>query len=169
MRHLNGRVSQPTRVILDSNLKVSIESKLFKEAKRGEHLSDIIIFTGPDIDVEKKSRFQELTGVKVVELALNDNNRLDLDDLSKKLINFDLVNIMIEGGSNINYSFLKAGLIDKYYIFISPKILGGNDGIPVFAGAAPDKISKSDKIKIEKTEKSGEDILITAYPERGDS
>jgi len=169
VRHLNGRVSQPTRVILDSNLKVSIESKLFKEAKRGEHLSDIIIFTGPDIDVEKKSRFQELTGVKVVELALNDNNRLDLDDLSKKLINFDLVNIMIEGGSNINYSFLKAGLIDKYYIFISPKILGGNDGIPVFAGAAPDKISKSDKIKIEKTEKSGEDILITAYPERGDS
>ena len=169
VRHLNGDVSQPTRVILDSNLKISLKAKLFKEARRGGHLSDIIIFTGPDVDAVKKSRFQELPGVRIIELALNDNNQLDLNDLSQKLINFDLINIMIEGGSRLNYSFLKAGLLDKYYIFISPKILGGDDGIPVFAGSAPDKIYKSDKINIDKTEKFGEDILIIAYPERGDS
>lgn len=169
VRHLNGDVSQPTRVILDSNLKISLKAKLFKEARKGGHLSDIIIFTGPDVDAVKKSRFQELPGVRIIELALNDNNQLDLNDLSQKLINFDLINIMIEGGSRLNYSFLKAGLLDKYYIFISPKILGGDDGIPVFAGSAPDKIYKSDKINIDKTEKFGEDILIIAYPERGDS
>ncbi|MBF8436805.1 bifunctional diaminohydroxyphosphoribosylaminopyrimidine deaminase/5-amino-6-(5-phosphoribosylamino)uracil reductase RibD [Halanaerobiaceae bacterium Z-7014] len=169
VRHLDGKVSQPTRVILDSNLKISLESKLFKEARKGNYLSDILVFTGPDVDAVKKSKFQELPGVKVIELALNEDNQLDLDDLSRELINFDLINILLEGGSRINYSFLKAGLIDKYYIFISPKILGGNDGIPVFAGAAPDKIYKSEKINIDKTERYGEDILITAYPKRGES
>ena len=169
VRHLDGKVSQPTRVILDSNLKISLESKLFKEARKGNYLSDILVFTGPDVDAVKKSNFQELPGVKVIELALNEDNRLDLNDLSRELINFDLINILLEGGSRINYSFLKAGLIDKYYIFISPKILGGNDGIPVFAGAAPDKIYKSEKINIDKTKRYGEDILITAYPKRGES
>lgn len=169
VRHLEGRVSQPTRVILDSKLKISLESKLFKEARMGNPISDIIIFTGPGIDSDKKANFLELPGVRVVEIGINDKNQLDLDELSQELINFDLVNIMIEGGSRINYSFLQAGLIDKYYIFISPKILGGNDGIPVFTGDAPDKIHKSEKIVIDKNESFGEDILITAYPDRGDT
>ncbi|MFW5789646.1 MAG: bifunctional diaminohydroxyphosphoribosylaminopyrimidine deaminase/5-amino-6-(5-phosphoribosylamino)uracil reductase RibD [Bacillota bacterium] len=169
VRHLEGRVSQPARVILDSNLKISLESRLFKEAKIGNPISDILIFTGPEIDAARKEKFQELAGVKVVEIGLNGKNRLDLKELSQELLKNDLVNIMIEGGSRINYSFLKAGLIDKYYIFVSPKILGGDDGIPVFAGEAPDKIHKSEKITIEKNETYGNDILITAYPDRGDT
>ncbi|MFW6300901.1 MAG: bifunctional diaminohydroxyphosphoribosylaminopyrimidine deaminase/5-amino-6-(5-phosphoribosylamino)uracil reductase RibD [Bacillota bacterium] len=169
VRHLEGRVSQPARVILDSNLKISLESRLFKEAKIGNPISDILIFTGPEIDTARKEKFQELAGVKVVEIGLNGKNRLDLKELSQELLKNDLVNIMIEGGSRINYSFLKAGLIDKYYIFVSPKILGGDDGIPVFAGEAPDKIHKSEKITIEKNETYGNDILITAYPDRGDT
>ncbi|MFW5993565.1 MAG: bifunctional diaminohydroxyphosphoribosylaminopyrimidine deaminase/5-amino-6-(5-phosphoribosylamino)uracil reductase RibD [Halanaerobiaceae bacterium] len=169
VRHLEGRVSQPARVILDSNLKISLDSRLFKEAKIGNPISDILIFTGPEIDTARKEKFQELAGVKVVEIGLNGKNRLDLKELSQELLKNDLVNIMIEGGSRINYSFLKAGLIDKYYIFVSPKILGGDDGIPVFAGEAPDKIHKSEKITIEKNETYGNDILITAYPDRGDT
>ncbi len=169
VRHIDGRVSQPTRVILDSRLKISLESKLFKEARAGNPISDIIIFTGPGVNSDRKAKFQKLPGVKVVEIGLDDEKHLSLAELSQELINFKLVNIMIEGGSRINYSFLKAGLIDKYYIFISPKILGGSDGIPVFAGEAPDKIHKSEKIVIDKNESFGEDILITAYPDRGDS
>ncbi|MFN2364359.1 MAG: bifunctional diaminohydroxyphosphoribosylaminopyrimidine deaminase/5-amino-6-(5-phosphoribosylamino)uracil reductase RibD [Halarsenatibacteraceae bacterium] len=169
VRHLDGPVSQPARVILDSNLKISLESKLFKEARAGNPISDLIIFTGPGVDSEKKARFQKLPRVKVVAIDLNDEKQLNLDELSQELINFNLTNIMIEGGSRINYSFLKAGLIDKYYIFISPKILGGSDGIPVFAGEAPDKIHKSEKIVIDKNESYGDDILITAYPKRGDT
>lgn len=169
VRHLDGRVSQPTRVILDSSLKISLKSKLFKEARTGNPISDIIIFTGPGVNPDRKENFQELPGVKVVDIGLDDNSQLNLDELSQKLIDFNLINIMIEGGSRINYSFLKAGLIDKFYIFISPKILGGSDGIPVFAGEAPDKIHKSEKIIIDNNQSYGEDILITAYPERSDT
>ncbi|MGM0419393.1 MAG: bifunctional diaminohydroxyphosphoribosylaminopyrimidine deaminase/5-amino-6-(5-phosphoribosylamino)uracil reductase RibD [Bacillota bacterium] len=169
VRHLEGQVSQPTRVVLDSNLKISEEARLFREAKEAQPVSDIIIFAGPEHDMEKQRRISALPGVEVIEIPYIDDdsedNSLDLNQISAELVKLGLINILVEGGSRINYSFLKHNLIDKYYLFISPKILGGDDGISVFSGSAPTSIAEAEKINIDERMSLGDDILIIAYPD----
>ena len=62
---------------------------------------------------------------------------------------------------------LREKLIDKCYIFIAPKILGGDDGIPMFAGAGPKKMDRSVSLKDIKTRRFGDDIMIEGYPDYG--
>jgi diaminohydroxyphosphoribosylaminopyrimidine deaminase/5-amino-6-(5-phosphoribosylamino)uracil reductase len=51
----------------------------------------------------------------------------DLNDLSRELYKLNIMSVLIEGGAKIYKSFLQAGLIDKFYFFIAPKIIGGEN------------------------------------------
>lgn len=43
-----------------------------------------------------------------------------MEELYKK----GITDVLLEGGSEVNASFLREGLIDKYLIYIAPKLLG---------------------------------------------
>ena len=45
-----------------------------------------------------------------------------------------ITDVLVEGGSEINASFLRAGFIDKYLIYIAPKLLGGRNSLTPFTG-----------------------------------
>ena len=57
----------------------------------------------------------------------------NLSTLIKNLSKEKIKNILISGGSQINFLFMKAGLIDEIYLDIEPIILG--KGIKLFADA----------------------------------
>ena len=40
----------------------------------------------------------------------------------------------MEGGSEVNGAFLRAGLINKFLIYVAPKILGGRHSLTPFTG-----------------------------------
>ena len=42
--------------------------------------------------------------------------------------------MLVEGGSAVNGAFLRAGLINKYLIYVAPKILGGRHSLTPFTG-----------------------------------
>jgi len=60
---------------------------------------------------------------------------------------------------------LREKLVDKYYIFEAPKILGGGDGIPMVAGNGPEKMDQSLGLKNVQIRRFGEDILVAGYPD----
>ena len=76
---------------------------------------------------------------------------------------FKIGTILVEGGGTVNDSFLRAGLVDEFYLFIAPKILGGKDAISVVGGKGFTKLSEAIPAKKITTSSCGEDILIHGY------
>jgi diaminohydroxyphosphoribosylaminopyrimidine deaminase/5-amino-6-(5-phosphoribosylamino)uracil reductase len=71
---------------------------------------------------------------------------------------------MVEAGPAVLTSFLRSMLIDKFKIFIAPKIIGGDSSFDMFGKTGTDKVKDSIKLEFDSFNKSGDDILITAYP-----
>jgi diaminohydroxyphosphoribosylaminopyrimidine deaminase / 5-amino-6-(5-phosphoribosylamino)uracil reductase len=53
-----------------------------------------------------------------------------LDELGRR----GHLQLLVEGGASVAGAFHRAGLIDQYYVYIAPALLGGDDGKPLFAG-----------------------------------
>lgn len=90
--------------------------------------------------------------------------RLVLDDFLKKAADFGICSMMIEGGSRLATSFIKEGLIDKYYIFVAPKIIGAGKN----AIGELDIKNITDGVNLELSEINtslAPDVLFVAYPE----
>ncbi len=118
--------SDPARIILDTHLSIPRDAKVL----RSDSDSDTIIITGDSVSADKISEIEKNKRVRVIESPLK-NGRIDLDLLMDKLGPMGITSLLIEGGGNVIASSIKAGIVDKINFFYAPKILGGDDGIPV--------------------------------------
>ncbi|MBD7944598.1 bifunctional diaminohydroxyphosphoribosylaminopyrimidine deaminase/5-amino-6-(5-phosphoribosylamino)uracil reductase RibD [Psychrobacillus sp. Sa2BUA9] len=151
----------PTRIILDTNLRTPIDSQVLQTVA-----AKTIIVTSDEVDMERAKPF-EAKGVKIIFVS-KETNGLDLYAALRELYRLGITDILVEGGGAVNASFLNAGLIDKYYIYIAPKVLGGKDSITPFTGPNPDTMIAAKHLYFDDFQKLGEDIRIIAYPKQGD-
>ncbi len=161
---LTARIEQkqtrdPARIILDTRLTIPENAKVVVQ----QSSAPTIIVTGPDCDPEKIQRLKS-NGVQIFECRVFEN-LLDLNDLMIKLKQLSITSLLIEGGGRVAASALAAGIVNKVCYFLAPKILGGNDGIPVFNGSGPEKISDVCELARVSTRKFGADMLVTGYIE----
>ena len=89
--------------------------------------------------------------------------RLDLNELMIKLGQMSILSLLIEGGSVVAGSVLKAGIVNKVMFFLAPKFLGSSDGIPVFEGHGPELIKDAFELKDTKVTQFDNDILVQGY------
>ncbi len=150
----------PARIILDTRLTIRENAKVVVQ----KSTAPTIIVTGPDGDSAKIRRLQE-KGVQVLECPVFEN-LLDLNDLMIRLRKLSITSLLVEGGGRVAASALAAGIVNKICYFLAPKILGGNDGIPVFSGAGPKKIKDVFELARVTTRKFGSDMLLTGYIEQ---
>jgi diaminohydroxyphosphoribosylaminopyrimidine deaminase/5-amino-6-(5-phosphoribosylamino)uracil reductase len=153
----NKQGCDPIRIILDSRLSISPDAHLLNIVSD----SDTVIVTGPDVPEEKR---RQLTarGVRILSTQLKDG-QIDIDILMTRLGEMGITSLLIEGGSRVNASAIRAGIVDKIYLFYAPKILGANDGIPVFAGKGPALMSESLRIKDVTVHRFEDDVMIKGY------
>lgn len=45
-----------------------------------------------------------------------------------------IVQVLVEGGPTVAGLFHRAGLVDRYVVYLAPALAGGDDGAPVFSG-----------------------------------
>ncbi|HSC78701.1 MAG TPA: bifunctional diaminohydroxyphosphoribosylaminopyrimidine deaminase/5-amino-6-(5-phosphoribosylamino)uracil reductase RibD [Candidatus Acidoferrales bacterium] len=110
------------RVILDAGLRLPLDSQLVKTAQK-----DVLVFTGEDVWMGKR-RELESRGVEIIELK-ESGGRLSLIAVLKKLAERQITTVLLEAGSHLNTSALDSGLVDKLWLFYSPKLLGP-DAVP---------------------------------------
>ncbi|MGD9825462.1 RibD family protein, partial [Desulfobacter sp.] len=103
-------------------------------------------------------------GAQVLECKVLEN-RLDLNDLMIRLRKLSVTSLLIEGGGRVAASALAAGIVNKVCYFLAPKIMGGNDGIPVFNGPGPETIKDLFELARVSTRQFGSDILVIGYIE----
>lgn len=153
-------VKSPTAIIVDSHLRIPMNSNLFKDMTNRE----IIIATLVD-DGIKKMQLED-KGVKIITTP-SYKNKVDLKYLIKRLGEEDIDSILLEGGSTLNFSALKMGIVDKVMYFIAPKLIGGETSKSSIGGEGFSNLSEAINLKYSTSEKIGEDLLIEAYVVRG--
>jgi len=74
------------------------------------------------------------------------------------------VQTLVEGGAAVAASLHRAGLVDRYVLYLAPALLGGDDGRGLFAGAGARTIADAWRGRIAAVAPLGEDLRIDLVP-----
>lgn len=139
----------PTRIVVDSNARTPLNARILSN-------------DAPTIiAVSKKSsphKIKELE--KKAEVIITGETQVDMVQLMEKLKNNGLNSLMLEGGSTLNFSMLKNGLVDEVKICIAPMIVGGNDAITLVGGHGFSYMADSIKLELKNSYNLGKDIIL---------
>ncbi|KAJ51143.1 diaminohydroxyphosphoribosylaminopyrimidine deaminase/5-amino-6-(5-phosphoribosylamino)uracil reductase [Clostridium tetanomorphum] len=150
IKDLQGK--NPVRVIVDSSARIPLDSKIFKEEGR------IIIVTTEKANKDKIKEIQHIGGEIIVSPIKE--NKVDLNYLMLKLGEMKIDSVLLEGGSTLNYSALKEGIVDKVMSFIAPKIIGGIKAKTPVGGEGIEYIKDCINLKDINITRFDNDILI---------
>ena len=156
---LTCRVRPPkqlTRVILDSDLATPPGCNLLKEQ------GPVLVFTASS-DAARAERLWA-KGVDVLRVGQEDDGLLKWADVMAELHRRRLQTVLIEGGATVASSALEAGIVDKAYIFQSPKILG--PGRSFSYGLAARGLRQAIELKSVEHRCIGSDFLTEGYVHR---
>jgi diaminohydroxyphosphoribosylaminopyrimidine deaminase / 5-amino-6-(5-phosphoribosylamino)uracil reductase len=146
------------RVILDSQLRLPLESRLVQSVAR-EHLNDVLVFCSSA--AEKKNAQLEQLGVRVEQVpATGPDGRPDLPAILCRLGQLEITSVMIEGGAIVNAAALAAGVVDKIFFYYAPKILGGDGSVPFATSAA---FQNAQQVKGLHLHRFGDDFALEGY------
>ncbi len=143
----------PLKIVVDSHLKIPKNCHLMKEP------SKLIIATTSNAQKGAVAKLQQ-KGVNVIITKIK-KGMVDLGDLMKQLGKHEITSVMIEGGSELNSSAIKDGIVDKILIFTAPKLIGSGKG-PI-GNLGINKIDKAIDLKNPVCRKIGKDSLVEAY------
>jgi diaminohydroxyphosphoribosylaminopyrimidine deaminase/5-amino-6-(5-phosphoribosylamino)uracil reductase len=79
-----------------------------------------------------------------------------LDDLGAR----DVVQLLVEGGATVAHDFHRAGLVDRYVLYLAPVLFGGDDGRPVFSGPGAASIDDVWRGRVLSVEQLGPDLRV---------
>lgn len=116
-----SRGKKPTRVVLDSRLRISLDCKLLASAKK----APVLILTSEKAFQANPQIAQQINR-KGAELLVwpNEQGQSNLHFLLDELSKRGVQQLLVEGGPTVLTSFLKEQLADEIIIYIAPKILG---------------------------------------------
>lgn len=148
----------PVRLLPDSRASLPPESRIAQSAAR---IRTILVHT----EAADPARLERLRALGVETLACAESaGGIGLDDMLGRLGAMGIDSILLEGGEELNGSFAAQGLIDEYYFFIAPKILGGRDAKTAVGGVGFQRMAEALDINIESVTRSGPDLLIHGFP-----
>ena len=149
------KIKNPIRIVLDSYARTPLTAKVLSgDAKT-------IIAVGPKASKNKVSALAD-RGAEILKLP-TPGGLVDLRALLKELTKRKISSLLVEGGGEVNASFLKARLVDKALFFIAPKIFGGRTAVTCVEGEGVSLPSQAIWLKNGHIEKVGDDILVQGY------
>jgi diaminohydroxyphosphoribosylaminopyrimidine deaminase/5-amino-6-(5-phosphoribosylamino)uracil reductase len=158
VRLVRGR--SPVRIVLDSGLRVPLESRVLLEQEKAR----TIIATTPKADPAKVEELEQ-KGIEVMKVPANQAGEVDIPSLLPLLGKRGIASLLVEGGSSIITSFLRLGLADRLVAIVAPKILGS--GIETVGDLNITDVGKALKLSFSRTYRSGADLVIEAKVETG--
>ena len=134
-----SRGKQPIRVIVGGRSAIPSDSRIFSDAHKA-----------PVIVVKPAGRLRK---------------KVDLRKLLTVLAKRDITNILVEGGGELIASLVEEKLVDRFLVFVAPKIIGGRDAKTAVEGSGIESIKNAIKLKNVSVKRFKEDLLIEAEVE----
>lgn len=146
----NGR--NPVRIICDSRLRTPPDSNIVKTAFEVPTIIACLETAENGEEYEKK-------GVKLLRVSERDGH-ISLAELMHKLGEMKIDSILLEGGAQLNYSAIKAGIVNKVQAYIAPKIFGGKTAPSPVGGIGVSSPAEAFMLENPRISSFGEDFLI---------
>lgn len=163
---LNCRIEggrDPIRIITDSHLRIPMDSQLVRTAGQ----QPLIVACLPDADEEKAAQLQEkgvevlrIPGVTTADITEEQKEVISLPVLMKELGARKIDGILLEGGGQLNESALQAGIVDRIYCYIAPKIFGGAQAKTPVEGQGLTRVADAWQFNRIGMQEFGQDILL---------
>lgn len=150
----------PYRIVLDSRLRIGEGARVF-----GRDPSRVILCTTRRGSKAKMARL-ERRGVRILSVD-EKGKKVDLRACLKELGALGIMTLLVEGGSRVNGSFLDEGLVDKFYLFLSPKWIGDPEAPGIFGGRGIRELQEAVQLKEVRTKRMGDDLLLEGYVSKG--
>jgi diaminohydroxyphosphoribosylaminopyrimidine deaminase / 5-amino-6-(5-phosphoribosylamino)uracil reductase len=152
-------VSKPLRrFILDAKARTPHSSKVVADDPA---LTTIVV--GPDAPANKVKALER--NVQVWRAPLR-KGRIDLLWLLKKLGAENVTSLLVEGGGEVNASFLLGGFANRVAFFYAPILIGGADAVKAVAGGGILDAAKGLNLNGVDWGRIGPDLFLTARLER---
>jgi len=155
----NKRGKNPIRIILDTNLTISEEANVIQSTPEAE--TWVISGKHPAGVMAKRDRLKK-SGARLIEAPIS-RGRIDLRQLMQLLGRNHITSLLIEGGGDIMASAVSAGIVDKIMFFYAPKLLGGNDGVPICRGKGPALMKEAWPVTGITVRRFDDDVMIAGY------
>ncbi len=144
----------PLRVVVDSHLSLPLAATLFQQHSP----APTFVFCAPEADPDRAARLADL-GVRVWPVERTAAG-LDLRQVLRILGGEGLCSLLVEGGSAIHGSFLRAALYDYAHLFIAP-LFAGNGGEPLVGGLLAGDRAHAPHLRGVELRRLGEDLLLS--------
>ena len=116
-RQRHGRSGNPARVVADSTARTPLDARILDD----EATTYLLVS-----EQAPEERRTELTDAGA-ELIVAGDDRVDLAAGVDRLADEGLERLMIEGGGELIFSAVDAGLVDELSVFVGSQLIGGRD------------------------------------------
>ena len=146
----------PVRIVVDSKGRTPIDARITNSDAK-----TIIAMANEYKDDFKASYKYETFKKRGVKFFFSGDRRVDLTALMSYLHDEGIETLMLEGGSTLNFSMIKSGLIDKISICVAPMVVGGANAKTFFDGDGFDTMDEAVRLELTDSFALGKDLILT--------
>jgi len=157
-----SQLARLRRIVLDSQARTPLSARVVSDELAP--LTTIIV--GKNAPRARVAALARKVRVLVSPTKRNRKNgsreQIDLRWVLRKLGAEQVASLLVEGGGEVNASFLLGGLAHRIAFFYAPKILGGRNSRKAVAGEGAKRLLDAVTLQDVHWQKLGEDLLLTA-------
>jgi diaminohydroxyphosphoribosylaminopyrimidine deaminase/5-amino-6-(5-phosphoribosylamino)uracil reductase len=138
------------KVILDSDLRLPLQAKLFESDDR------VIVFCS-----HRAARIRANAFAKKAQIIRVKRERTGLlwAEILEKLGEEGIASLLIEGGGHVAASALRAGVVKNFKLFYGAKFIGG-EGVPAIASLDLLRLADAPRLQVQRVRRLGDDIVV---------
>lgn len=153
-----SRISrQPLRIIMYSTLKTPLSSRVLSNRLR----HGTLIATTRRAPSARLARFRR-SGISVLVLP-SEQGKVSLRSCLRQLARMEINRLLIEGGSELAASVLRAGVVNRLHLYVAPRLLGGTNAKGVIGGSCPSHLVHTHSVSNLSVKKIGPDLLLEGF------
>lgn len=145
----------PVRVVVDSKCRTPVDARITNSDAK-----TIISVANEYKDDLLESKKYETFKNRGVKFFFSGSEHVDLVALMSFLHEEGIEKLMLEGGATLNFSMIKAGLIDEISICIAPMVVGGVNAKTFFDGEGFDTMDEAVNLELIDSFSLGKDLIL---------
>ena len=148
----HAKKKNPIRIILDSNATIKNNSRILRTSSK----IPTIIVVGERASKKNLQRLEKLP----VQITVCGKDRINIKKLLVTLRKQGIKKILVEGGGETNWTFVKENLVDEIIITITPYLVGGVIATTLVDGDGFSAIVKSTKLKLKSARRMKNEVIL---------
>jgi diaminohydroxyphosphoribosylaminopyrimidine deaminase/5-amino-6-(5-phosphoribosylamino)uracil reductase len=162
---------KPRRIVLDSLARTPLKAKVVSDesaalttvvvSKRAPKNRVVALAKRVGVILAPANKVRRESS-RASSSAASPHQQINLSWLLKRLGSENVTSLLVEGGGEVNASFLLGGFVHGVAFFYAPKILGGRDSLKAVAGKGAKNLAGALQLREVEWKQFGPDLLMTA-------